>query len=151
MTWNGIGLTVACLVAYAAPAFAQNCLHGSAESDREKERRTQALAAVRLINTAEANRPQLVSLSELSDSPAVRAMRAEGGPLGDTARALRFDREEVLPGWRVHFVLGTGSYSIALTDGRDPCGFTYFSNEKGLILQGRPITRAQSPVHRTAP
>lgn len=122
-------------------AAAQTCLHGSDEIPREAERRALALGAVRVVSSAQANRLNPVSLEQLSDSPVVRSMRAESGPLGDAARAMRFDREEMLPGWRVHFVLGARGYAIALRDSRDWCGFTYSSNETGEIVQGYPIAR----------
>jgi len=148
-----VGLTRCKLIVAAATcmtissnAFAQTCLHGTDEVRQERERRLQAVAAVRIINTAEANRPSFVPLVELADSPVLRAMRAEGGSTGDAARAMRFDREEILPGWRVHFVLGGQGYSVALRDARDPCGLTYVSDESGVILRAYPITRERSPL-----
>ena len=136
-----VALAVAVLLLAGGSASAQTCLHGSDETPREAERRALALSGVRVINSAQANRLNPVPLEQLADSPAVRAMRAEVGPLGDAARVMRFDREEILPGWRMHFVLGARGYALMLRDTRDFCGFTYSSNETGEIVQGYPIAR----------
>jgi hypothetical protein len=145
MQWRSSVVTFM-LMGLSSVASAQTCLHGKDELPAENSRRLQALSAIRVVNTAQVNRRQFVPLAQLADSPATQAMRSEGGPAGEAARAMRFDREEMLPGWRVHFVLGPDSYSIALRDTRDPCGFTYLSDESGVIVQGYPITRGPSPL-----
>jgi hypothetical protein len=138
-------LGVICLSLCRGEAQAQTCLHGRGELPAEEQRRMQAVTAVRIINTAEINSPGFVPLEDLGNAPNVQALRSDSGRGGDTARAMRFDREEILPGWRVHFVLGDRGYSVALSDTRDPCQFTLWSNEGGLIFEGRPITLRQSP------
>jgi hypothetical protein len=121
-------------------ALAQTCLHGRGELPAQEQRRMQALGAVRIINTAEINVGRYAPLEQLANAPNVQALRSDSGPGGETARAMRFDRDEILPGWRVHFVLGDTGYSVSLTDVRDPCQFTFWSNETGVIYEGRPFT-----------
>ena len=48
---------------------------------------------------------------------------------------------EVLPGWKLRLSLGADahSYSVLLEDMRDRQGFAYFSDERGIIREGRYI------------
>ena len=114
------------------------------------ERRTEALRAVRMFNSAAtAGRsgplvprvprqalPPYPSWSDLAMSGSVATWRADGGPMGDLARKIRWGDEEPLPGWHMHWIANGDGYAFTLTDMRDRCGFSYSSDERGAILQG---------------
>jgi hypothetical protein len=144
-----MAVVAACTLIGGSVGSAQTCLHESGELPRDAQRRRQALTAVRIINTVQSINRQFVTLAQLANSSAMQSMRSESGQNGATARAMRFDGDELLPGWRVHFVLGSDSYAISLRDSRDPCGFTYWSDESGEVLSGGPITRERSLLRQT--
>ena len=50
-------IAVAFSVVFAAPSFAQQCLHAGAESPDQAVRRREALSATRLVNALQANQP----------------------------------------------------------------------------------------------
>ena len=137
------------VLTYTAPAAAQAremCLHsGPMEAPAEARRREDALGLVRMINTVAANRPNRTpayrSWDEIVNSPQVAALRGAGGPAGDLARKVQWGSDEPLPQWALHYIVGEGGYAFSLTDTRDPCAFTYHSNETGVIIEGQPITR----------
>ena len=114
------------------------------------ERRTEALRAVRMFNSAAtAGRsgplvprvprqplPPYPSWSDLTTSVSVGTWRTDGGPMGDLARKIRWGDQEPLPGWQIHWIANADGYAFTLTDMRDRCGFSYSSDERGVILQG---------------
>jgi hypothetical protein len=139
---------IAGLVLLAAPANAQvqACLHRGLESPVEVRRRDEALDAARMINAVLGRSVRLPSQptryqswEELAASPAVGTLRGMGGPMGELARKIQWGSGEPLPGWRIHHVTGEESYAFSLTDVRDPCGFTYTSDESGVVIEGYPV------------
>ena len=50
-------MLVALMLCCAAPAYAQQCLHGSDEAPEQQARRQQAVRAARVVNTIQANQP----------------------------------------------------------------------------------------------
>src|SRR5258706_5410168 len=131
-----------CLSLTPAAAAAQTCLHDRSESQAEKQRRTDALIAMRLINEAEngRSRPRMyVPLAELGMSLA--PARSDNGPLGRVARALQLGSREILPGWLAEFVVTDAAYALHLRDSRDACGLTYVSNHTGSVLVAYPVDR----------
>ena len=114
------------------------------------ERRTEALRAVRMFNSAAtAGRsgplvprvprqalPPYPSWSDLATSGMVATWRSDSGPAGDLARKIRWGDDEPLPGWQIHWIANADGYAFTLTDKRDRCGFSYTSDERGVILQG---------------
>ena len=113
------------------------------------QRRTEALRAVRMFNTAASAEgrsplvprprtpePPYPEWSDLGTSGSVAMWRADGGPTGDLARKIRGGDIEPLPGWEMHWVASADGYAFTLTDVRDRCGFSYSSDERGVILQG---------------
>src|SRR5947207_2796850 len=100
-------ITVVFLSLMPGPAAAQTCLHDNrSESQAERQRRTDALMAVRLISSAESDvrRPKaLVPLADLG--PSLAHARSDSGPIGRVARALDLDSREILPGWSAEFVV----------------------------------------------
>jgi hypothetical protein len=137
------------LVLCAGPALAQarQCLHMGLENPVEVRRREDALAAARLINMAMERggrlpnqQPVYQTWEELASSTTVASLRGMGGPLGDVARRMAWGSDEPLSGWEIHHVTRQGAYAFSLTDIRDPCGFTYYSNNTGPIIEGYPVS-----------
>ena len=142
VSWMVLGLALC-----AGPALAQarQCLHMGLENPAEVRRREDALTAARLINLAmdrgarlPNQQPAYQTWEELASSPTVESLRGMGGPSGDVARRMQWGSDEPLPGWEIHHVVRDGAYAFSLTDTRDPCGFTYFSNNTGTVVEGYP-------------
>jgi hypothetical protein len=118
------------------------CLHGTAETMAERARRTEALQAVRLVNTAitppigrfRAGYPSWEELATL-----VGTLRTDGGPMGELARKIRWGTSEPLPGWNIHYVAAADAYAFSMRDMTDPCGFSYVSDDRRVIVQGETI------------
>jgi hypothetical protein len=143
VSWIVLGVV---LSATPALAQAQQCLHMGLENPAEVRRREDALTAARLINMAmergarlPTQQPTYQTWEELVSSRAVASLRGMGGPLGDIARQMQWGSDEPLPGWEIHHVTRERAYAFSLTDTRDPCGFTYYSNDTGTIVEGHPI------------
>ena len=124
-------LTLAALftIAFAAPTFAQQCLHGPNEDAAQKARRVAALSVVRAVNSTEAT---------------VKAMKGQFLPLAD----LRLDLTKA-QGFEPQFTTDGKSYSFILRDTTDPCHLVFSSNEVGIIYQGYPIDHEVHPVKPT--
>jgi hypothetical protein len=114
-------------------APARRCLHGDNESAAERERREDALAAMRMIDrvvsTFGGARASSPSWEEVAASSAVRRLRAQGG----LADRIRWGTAEPLPGWGIAWVTSRTKSRFALTDMRDACGFTYSSEDPDVI------------------
>ena len=115
-------------VAFAAPSFGQ-CLHGQDEVAAQKARRQAALGFVRAVNTAENNEGMYKAKKYL--------------PFEE----LTLERR-IVEGFELQFTTDGKGYSFLLRDKTDPCGFTFSSNEHGIIFQGYPIDYAVLPVKR---
>jgi hypothetical protein len=130
-------------------ALAQSCLHDRSETFAERQRRSDALIAVRLVNQAEASAailrsgPRYRPLAELGDL--VAHVRSDGGRLGKVARSIQWSSREILPGWVAEFVVADDGYALHLRDQRDTCAFTYVTDHTGVILTAYPIDRRQGP------
>ncbi len=110
---------LAVAVVAAIPAGAQQspspgCLHGSSEASAERERRGEAIRVARMINSAEANG------------------RTPFRPL----YTLNVPTPE---GWQARLVTDGTTYAFSVKDTTDPCGFTLFSDDSGLIYQGAAL------------
>jgi hypothetical protein len=138
-----------------APAFAQArmCLHTGLEVPAERNRRVEALAAARLINAVMTERarvpvpnqkPSYPGWEELAAAP-IPAVPGLGGATGELARKIRWGMPEPLPGWRIRHATDEDGYAFSLTDMRDPCGFAYFSDETGTIVEGHPVGGPRAP------
>jgi hypothetical protein len=113
------------VLAVAGAGEAQTCLHGADESESQRRRVGAAITFIREVSEAQSRmyrqRNSYVALSE-----AVSVARV---PVGFVAR-LRFDR------W---------SYGLMLKDSLDSCGFALFSDQEGVIYEGRPTDRSPQP------
>ena len=128
---------VATILLLCATAQAQQCLQSNTETAQEKQRRYDAVNAVRRINTAEfQNKPEakkFVPFAELVTSATWKKLNGQG-PLKLSDGAIG-----VLPGFELRLTTDGVSYALSLTDKSDPFKFTVFSDDIGIIYTGQPI------------
>lgn len=134
------------LILLPSPLFAQSvttdpapsCLHGNSETAVERQRREEALAAMRLIDgilwTPPILRQESPRWEEVSESAAVTRLRAQGHK---GALRIRWGTGEPLPGWGLAWVTGRTGSRFALIDLHDPCAFTYSSANPDVLPRGR--------------
>jgi hypothetical protein len=117
-------------------------------ADRERERRSFAQNLVKAINAAEAdyrkkhdvyaNWDTLVGIGDFSSN----GTKWAPADFPTVAHALYGTGAEIVPGWRLrlHLTNGDKAYDLLLEDVTDPkCGYAVFSDERGLIRQGKSI------------
>ena len=97
------------------------CLHGTGETRENAARRESALRVMRAINTAQAqgfatNR-SYQNFRELTDS-------------GLPPRPFGFSTQLTVEG---------STYALVIKDSVDPCGYTLFSDQAGVIYVGSPL------------
>jgi|SRR5690349_526638 len=95
-----------------------------------------AIDIVRQINTAEvefnARHGAFASWEELHRSPDEQkrwqSLQVSAGP-------------EIFPGWKLRLVIARDgqSFDLSLTTAQDKCGLTFFSDDRGVIYEGRAI------------
>ena len=68
-------------------------------------------------------------------SGTVASLRGLPGPVGDLARRFRWGESEPLPGWTILYLRLQG-VRFALRDVRDPCDFTYTSEDPNVLPRG---------------
>ena len=120
----------------------------AAVPDRERERRSFAQNLVKAINAAEtdyrkkhdvyANWDTLMGIGDFSSN----GTKWAPGDFPTVAHALYGNGAEIVPGWRLrlHLSKGDKAYDLLLEDVTDPkCGYAVFSDERGLIRQGKAI------------
>ena len=117
-----VAAAIAAVLLVPTSSRAQQCLHGPAESQNQRARRD---AAVRFL--AQVRAAQALSQRE----------RGTYAPL-DSARNLR----NLPVGFVPRLVFDRWSYIISVEDVLDPCGFTLFSDEHGLIYEAHPTVRS---------
>ncbi len=153
MNRRRVACSAAVLLLWVGPVHAQQCLHGSDEHPLEKDRRTLALNAVRVINTAEsghiAQYGRYVPMAELAQSPAMRRFQDSAGRFGVTYRLLSLQpNTDILYGFELHLLTDGITYTMTLKDKTDPCRFAYVSDQAGLIYTSYPIDLAGPPLPR---
>lgn len=149
-----LALSIAALLLSSRVGVAQSCLHGRAETADARNSRLDALRAARIINSAqgwEARGGRFLPWDQLGSAGYVILLRGDGGPSGDLVRRMKWGEREVLPGWRIHFVVADDTYAFSLRDSRDTCGFTYASDESGVVLEAYPVERDGSLPRRATP
>ena len=117
-------------------------------ADRERERRSFAQNLVKAINAAEtdyrkkhdvyANWDTLIGIGDFSSN----GTKWAPADFPTVAHALYGNGAEIVPGWRLrlHLSKGDKAYNLLLEDVTDPkCGYAVFSDERGLIRQGKSI------------
>lgn len=109
---------------------AQECLHRSGESSDQRARREAAIRYLETVHAAQAASHQ----THGRYLPLIEASGIDRTPVGFLPRLL-FDR------W---------AYLISLKDFFDPCGFTLFSDERGVIYEAYPTaTTGSAPAIQT--
>jgi hypothetical protein len=113
----GAGVSLVRTVSAQAPA----CRRGNEQSPAEVERRRVAVNLMRAINTTQASfsarNGRYGTFEELGASPTPL-------PTGDFATSV---------------VTSGKHYSVLIRDMSDACGYTLFSDERGLIFIGAPM------------
>lgn len=117
-------------------------------TDRERERRSFAHNLVKAINAAQtdyrkkhdvyANWDTLIGIGDFSSN----GTKWAPADFPTVAHALYGNGAEIVPGWRLrlHLSKGDKAYNLLLEDVTDPkCGYAVFSDERGLIRQGKSI------------
>ena len=116
--------------------------------DRERERRSLAVNIVRAINTAELNFKKSHGTYATWDAMISNGDFSENGTKWSSeafptvAHAMYAPGPEIVPGWklRLHLSKDGNAYDLLLEDVTDPkCSFAFFSDERGLIRQGKSI------------
>ena len=139
-----IGLTILALAAVGATASPspqqQTCLHDANEAPDQASRRREALGAARTVNNIQANQPgsqsrQYFAHEQLASSPFVEknAANAQITVMNFTPGA------EILPGWKLTLDTTRTGYWFMIKDTTDPCGFTWVSNQDGLIYKAEHL------------
>jgi hypothetical protein len=127
---------------FAAPTFAQECLHGGNETPEQATRRRAALTATRSINNIQFNRPEsknnvFLRHPELANSPLAQRMKESNDSV--VQQMSLAPETDIVPGWRLTLDITSDGYWFSVTDTTDPCRFTYISNNSGLIYTAQPL------------
>ena len=134
-------LAISLLLMYGERVVAQECLHGATENSEERERRTTAILAARLINTLQlqhrAESKTFLRIGELENA-AIGLSVKPGGNSRLAAISFR-PNDDVVPGWKLTLDVAEGGYWFVIQDARDPCGFALLSNYAGVIFAAAPI------------
>lgn len=133
-------LAIALLCGSAVSALAQQCLHDASETPEQAQRRQQALGAARMVNTIQANQPGAATKvyfthDQLETAPYLASARTKG-----TLQPMNFKPgAEILPGWKLTLDTTRDGYWFMIKDTTDPCGFTWISNQNGLIYKAEHL------------
>ena len=140
----------------AAPQV-EVCLHGSGETAAERERREEALAAMRMIAyVLDADTALYLSgpkWSDLTSSAAISRLQQMTGRIGELANQIKWGEPEPLPDWAMVWPIGPAARRpplfpaviFTLTDVRDPCLFGYKSTDPEVTQAGRPGLKLLTP------
>jgi len=115
------------------PAQANSsCLHSPGqESPKERDRSLAALGAARAVNTAESR--------FAAANRAKYGRREDLVPHIDAARYNLIDGADIAPGFALTLDVSDKGYWLLIKDKTDPCGFSYISNQDGVIFVAQPI------------
>ena len=128
------------LTGATSPVLAQQCLHDANETPEQAARRKAALGATRTVNNIQANQPgsasrQYFTQEQLAVSPFVQKNAGN-----QQVSAMNFTPgQEILPGWKLTLDLTRDGYWFIIKDTTDPCGFTWVSNQDGLIYKAEHL------------
>jgi hypothetical protein len=130
-----LSLTTLCFVGLAQAQ--QQCLHNEDENQSEKARIRAVVTAVRILNTAEiryrAEHKKFGTLDELLASTALNVSTARNQDVTFQPNT------DVVPGFELRVTTDGTKYNISVLDKTDPCKYTVFSTDMGIIYQGYPI------------
>jgi hypothetical protein len=110
----------------------------------------EAVSIVRLVNTVQLwhrlEHGQYASWTELPTTDAFQRIRGDArleaaGMGGTLASSLAFDAPEVRPGWAAKLVIDNdpSAYSFILKNVSEKGGPSFATDEKGIILTGKPL------------
>ena len=127
---------------FAAPAIAQQCLHDAGETPEQAARKRAALTATRTINNIQFNRPEAATQiflrhEDLASAPFAARMQTSHDPA--VLQISLSPGTEILPGWRLTLDVTSSGYWFSIKDTTDPCGFSFISNNSGLIYTAHPL------------
>jgi len=115
------------------------CLHGAQETEAERTRRTEAVAAMRMIDWV----MQQHGIQGLRDAwpvmgnlSAAITLKNTGGRVGELARRIGWGADEPLPGWRMTLSPSNKARPAtvhSLTDTRDPCALRLMSTDPEVV------------------
>lgn len=131
-----------CCALAIGTSYGQECLHGANENPEQAGRRREALLATRTINTIQANQPgaskgSYLRQDQLAGSAYWLKMRESGM---DTVKRISLEpRTDILQNWELTLDVSPTGYWFVIRDRADPCGFSYISNQAGLIFRAEPI------------
>jgi hypothetical protein len=130
------------LAMLAAPAVAQQCLHDAGETPEQATRKRAALTATRMINNLQVNRPEaaqhiFLRHEDLESAPFAAQMKASTNPA--VQQISLSPGTDILPGWRLTLDVTSSGYWFSVKDTTDPCGFSFISNNSGLIYTAHPL------------
>ena len=112
------------------------CLHGDSETPVEARRRRSALGAARTLITVQAQAKmetgRYLGREQLANTPLAQ-------PLATGSLHINFQQKEVVPGFELRLLADEDGYLFTLHDITDPCGFSYGSSERGVIVRGETI------------
>jgi len=143
---GAISLLLVLFLSTLAVTFAQKNVPGM--PDRERERRSLAINLVRAINTAEASYKKdqgvYVTWETMFGNGDFSQSGTKWAPetFPTVAHALYGSGPEIVPGWKLRLQLSRDglAYDLLLEDVTDPkCGYAVFSDERGLIRQGKSV------------
>src|SRR5688500_14556918 len=125
----------------AGTAFAQQCLHGTGEAPEQAQRRREAIAAMRAVNTLQAahagSTGQYARHDELLATAEGQRMKTSANEI---IRRIALDpSQDILPGWKLTLDVSQKGYWFMIKDTTDPCGYTYFTTQAGLIYTAQPL------------
>jgi hypothetical protein len=144
---TAIGISIASAVACAALVFAQEIprqrdLSRPQAVETSRDSRMTGIMAVRLINTAESRykyrHGTYATWDELLRSGEIDSLEKPATPF----QGLHLSAgPEVTSGWMLSLVTAANgqSYELSLRNTPDPCAFSFFSDQRGLIYQGGVI------------
>ena len=129
-------LRVLISVGFLAQAGVSPCLHGPQETEAERGRRTDAVAAMRMIDWV----MQQHGLTRLhtvwwvmGNLSAVITLKGTDGRVGELATRISWGGGEPLPGWRLTLSRSLSSNDYWLIDTRDPCALKLMSTDPEVV------------------
>lgn len=84
---------------------------------------------------------KFVGFAELANSAAWARLNREG-------KLSAVSGTDLVPGFELHLTTDGERYGISLKDKTDPCGFTLYTNDVGVIYTGYPIDYLVQPSKR---
>ena len=139
-----LGLAILAVMTVGAsaspPSRQQSCLHDANETPDQAVRRKEALGAARTVNNIEANQPGSASRQYFAHEQLASAPFVQKNAANAQIAVMNFaPGAEILPGWKLTLDVTRDGYWFMIKDVSDPCGFTWISNQVGLIYKAEHL------------